>query len=275
MATVPPPSQQPSSGKWYLAAASIIGIAAIAASFLIVSGARGNADYICTYIIEEHGACTSGSWSDWSVATTTAQTCSMTTTERRVYTGTRTTRHILQYLNLRTACDAGYTQTSGGDGDGDSGFHGGTIVSESTACQIEETRTARTPAPGPGCGSSSATSTTVTSATIDLGNPQSQQSSVTAIPELTAFRERMIAGDISAVPSLVRTGATTLVRWQGREVTECTVTGTNGDSWEGTAGEKTSGLIEEQTTYMLTCTAFNGTTVTDSVTVQVAPIFEE
>ena len=51
--------------------------------------------------------------------------------------------------------------------------------------------------------------------------------------------------------------------------------GTNGDEWEGTSGERTSGEINEATTYTLTCTAFNGDTVTDEATVNIVPVFQE
>lgn len=98
---------------------------------------------------------------------------------------------------------------------------------------------------------------------------------VSSKEQLTQFRISMIAANIYAKPSLVRSGDTTLVKWQSRETTECTVVGTNGDRWEGTAGERTSGPITTPTTYTLTCTAFNGQTVTDQATVNITPTFQE
>ena len=35
------------------------------------------------------------------------------------------------------------------------------------------------------------------------------------------------------------------------------------------------GALTTNTTYTLTCTAFNGTTVTDEATVNIIPVFEE
>lgn len=252
--------------------AIIVAVAAIAASFLIVRGASGNADYICTHVVEENGDCANGSWGAWTTVSSSTNTtaCEVNKIEKRVYTGTRVTKHILQYLNLRTACDSGYTQTGNGNMNGDSGFHGGTIVTESSACQIEETRTSRNQ--GNNCANPITETVQLTS---DIAAMNQQSTAVTAKDQLDAFRESMIAANIYAKPPLVKSGATTVVKWQGREVTECTVSGTNGDAWEGTAGEKTSGVIEKETTYTLTCIAFNGKTVTDQATVTIIPTFQE
>lgn len=256
--------------------AILIAVASITASFFIVRGAGANADYICTHVVEENGDCANGSWGAWTQVSSTNDTaaCAVTKVEKRTYTGTRTTRHILQYLNRRTACDAGFTQTSGGSGGGASGFKNGTIVTESAACQIEETRTTRNPGSGPSCNPN-ATTTEVTSATTDIAALNQQSTTVSGIDQLTQFRISMIAANIYAKPSLVRSGGTSVIKWQSRETSACTVTGTNGDSWEGTAGEKTSGVISTETTYTLTCTAFNGQTVTDQATVTIIPVFQE
>lgn len=258
--------------------AVILAAVAIAVSFFIVQGARANADYICTHIIEENSDCANGSWGTWTEVSSSKDTaaCAVTKIEKRVYTGTRTTRHILQYLNLRTACDSGYTQTGGGSGSGESGFHGGNIITESAACQIEETRTTRNPGAGPECTATP----TVTSLQSDIGiatlvGDGQATTNITAKEQLDQFRVSMIAANIYAKPSLVKKGGTTVVKWQGREVTACTVEGTNGDKWEGTSGERTSGIINAITTYTLTCTAFNGQTVTDQATVGIIPVFEE
>ncbi|OHB18901.1 MAG: hypothetical protein A2854_03555 [Parcubacteria group bacterium RIFCSPHIGHO2_01_FULL_56_18] len=252
--------------------AILVAIASIAASFMIVRGAGANADYICTHVVEENGNCTNGSWGTWTTVSSSNDTaaCAMNKIEKRTYTGTRTTRHILQYLNLRTACDGGYAQAGNGNQNGASGFHGGTIVTESAACQIEETRTTRNQ------GNNCATPVTETiSATTDIAALNSQSNAVSGIDQLTAFRVSMIAANIYAKPSLVRSGGTSVIKWQSRETTSCTVVGTNGDSWEGTAGEKTSGIIANETTYTLTCIAFNGQTVTDQATVTIIPVFQE
>lgn len=260
--------------------AILVAIAAIVASFFVIREARANADYICTYVIEENSDCANGSWGPWETISATSDTasCAVTKVERRIYTGTRTVRHILQYLNLRTACESGYLQAGRGDGGtGASGFHGGNIFSQSSACQIEETRTSRNPGTGPQCA------TTVTQTVTNTGEIIDDTTEISTIDELTRFRASMIAANIYVKPMMVISGATTVVKWQGREVTSCSVAGSNGDGiatdgnvgWTGTAGEQTSGPITEATTYVLTCTAFNGETVTDRATVIIAPRFEE
>ncbi len=259
-------------GKLYLWGAIIIALASIAASFLIVRNAGANADYICTDIIEVNGDCTNGSWGAWQTvsSSTNATACAPTQVEKRIYTGTRTTSHILQYLNRRTACEAGYSQVQSGGGGGASGYKEGKIITESSACQIEETRT--TYNAGAACANPTVEVTSLNSDIAALENTSVQTSS---LDQLTQFRISMIAANIYAKPALVRSGGTTVIKWQGREVTACTVTGSNGDSWEGTSGEKTSGIINAQTTYTLSCTAFNGQNVTDQALVTIIPQFQE
>jgi len=275
----PEAAQQPqpqlpenSNRNTYILGTLILIAAAAAASFFVIRDVQANADYICTYISEDRGECANGSWSSWTVASETpdATQCAISKVEKRTYTGTRVTRHIIQYLNRRTACDPGFSQQQVGDTGGESGFHGGTIISESVSCQIEETRTTRAAGSGPNCGV-----TTTTSVGTDTGQITGSTKDLTSKEEITQFRKSMIAGAIFARPSLVKSGGTTLVTWQTREVTSCTVTGTNGDSWTGTAGEQTSGTIVEETVYTLSCIAFDGSTVTDTVTVIVAPTFVE
>ncbi|MFQ5662020.1 MAG: hypothetical protein ACE5F2_02090, partial [Candidatus Paceibacteria bacterium] len=128
--------------KWKLIGiiALVIAIGGFAVIYTQISTA--NADYICTYIVEENDPCGNGNWGPWSTVSTTgdSEQCTQVTTEKRTYTGTRETRHILQYLTLRQGCDSAYTQERYGDSGGQSGFHGGSIVSESSACQIEEVK---------------------------------------------------------------------------------------------------------------------------------------
>ena len=278
-----PTPQKSSSNKLIMWGSILVALAAIAASFFVIQGVGANADYICTRIIETQSDCANGSWGPWTEVSTSNDTtaCAITKIEKRVYTGTRTTQHILQYENLRTACEAGYAQADSGSGKSSSGFHTGTIISQSAACQIEETRTTRNPGTGPGCGGGgggtggTTSNQEITSTQSDITSLQDQATNVNSLNELTQFRTSMIAADIFARPALVQTGGTTVVKWTGREVTACTVTGTNGDEWEGTSGERTSGEINEATTYTLTCTAFNGDTVTDEATVNIVPVFQE
>ena len=274
----PPGAPAPAHHPYLLWGAFLIAAAAIVASFFVIQNARANADYICTHVIEESGDCANGSWGSWAEVSSSvdAASCVATKVEKRVYTGTRVLRHIVQYLNLRTACDAGYTQVRHGDSGGSSGFIGGTVISQSSACQIEESRTTRSRAPGPSCDNVTVISTTeVTSATSNVGELLEQQAKANSKEQLNQFRESMIAANIFVKPPLVRGGGTTVVKWHGREVTECTVVGGNGVQWSGTSGERTSAPIKERTVYTLTCLAFNGTTVTDQAAVDIIPVFRE
>lgn len=274
----PPGAPAPAHHPYLLWGALLVAAAAIVASFFVIQNARANADYICTHVIEESGDCANGSWGSWAEVSSSADaaSCVMTKVEKRVYTGTRVLRHIVQYLNLRTACDAGYTQVKHGSSGGSSGFKEGTVISQSSACQIEESRTTRSRAPGPSCDNVTVTPTTeVTSATSDVGELLEQQAQAGSLEQLNAFRASMIAANIFVKPSRVRGGETTVVKWRGREVTKCTVVGGNGEQWDGTSGERTSGQIKERTVYTLTCLAFNGTTVTDQAAVDVIPVFQE
>src|SRR3989344_1194756 len=86
---------------------------------------------------------------------------------------------------------------------------------------------------------------------------------------------------LQVIPSLVRKGQTTRVYWDSRNVSSCSVSGTNGDSW----GTKISGLsgketlpITEQTIYTLSCTPLTTAShpsITATKTVKVIPVFEE
>lgn len=269
--------------------AILIAIAIIA--FTVLNVTRGNADYICTYIIEENSDCSDGEWGQWQTISTESNTntCKLTNTERRVYTGTRTTRHILQYLNLRTSCQAGYTQTGNESGfGGASGFHGGGIVSQTSACQIEQIRTTVSPITTNICTNQQSSgqqsggqqsggqqSVNIGTTRVDIGNSTETQQSVSSLEELSKLRASFIAANITAIPLLVRKGKTSNIKWQGREVTECEVLGTNSDRWSGTSGEEISSALNEETSFTLTCKAFNGTEITQSVTVKIIPEWKE
>lgn len=85
-----------------------------------------------------------------------------------------------------------------------------------------------------------------------------------------------IACEIFAAPSLVNPGGQTVIRWLSTETDTATVTAnTNGDSWEGRFGEEISSFILQQTTYTLSCVGYDGSIVTDSVTVEIVPMWEE
>lgn len=84
-----------------------------------------------------------------------------------------------------------------------------------------------------------------------------------------------IGVQISVSPSLVRSGQRTVVRWNSAEMTSCTVTGTNGDTWTGLQGEEITRPITLRVTYTISCTAFDGRVLTDSAVVGLAPVMCE
>jgi hypothetical protein len=58
----------------------------------------------------------------------------------------------------------------------------------------------------------------------------------------------------------------------------CSVTSTNGDSWNGAASGslgKQSNPIDQQTIFTLTCTALNGAPFRETATASVVPVFRE
>lgn len=261
--------------KWKLIGiiALVIAIGAFAVIYTQISTA--NADYICTYIVEENDPCGNGSWGAWTTISTSgdSEQCTQVTTEKRTYTGTRETRHILEYLNLRTACESGYKRKRSGSRGGSSGFHGGRIVSETAACQIEEIRVTEGVVAGDDSASCD-TNTTTTDTQTDLGT-DTQSTNISAKDQLTKFRKSKIGGWITVDPKLLPRGTSTTVQWQGVEMTSCTVTGSNGDRWKGTAGQKLSSPIEFATTFTFDCTAFNGTKFQDFIKVNILPDFRE
>ncbi|MHB1086767.1 MAG: hypothetical protein ACYCZ0_03400 [Minisyncoccota bacterium] len=82
-------------------------------------------------------------------------------------------------------------------------------------------------------------------------------------------------GFLRAKPSLVRSGDTTTVEWSATQVSSCTVTGTNGDSWSGKSGTQTSGDITSKTTYTLSCIGLDESILEMTAVVNVTPIFDE
>ena len=79
----------------------------------------------------------------------------------------------------------------------------------------------------------------------------------------------------------MQSGGTARVYWNVANVSACTITGSNGDSWDGlfsgAPGETTAPIIE-QTTYTLHCDAFQGATpasIDETQTVDVLPSYRE
>ncbi len=84
--------------------------------------------------------------------------------------------------------------------------------------------------------------------------------------------------DLRVIPSLVRSGNTTKVNWSASNVSSCTVTGQNGDSWsslQSILGGNVSKPITGETTYTLSCLDLEGATRTKTATVRIIPVFQE
>lgn len=261
---------------WFVAI--VLACAAIASAFMLPVGA--NADYICTRTITTTGDCTNGSWSAWRTVSEVTTNGVTTTTLERTYTGTRATSATLSYLNLRTACQAGYTQQSYGSLDGESGNQGrgGDITTQYSACQEIQTQT----------NTSNGTSK-INTTTVDTGGATTTTTHVSTVGDLDTTAGTIggtgtvggggltdAAGSLVVKPTLVHPGDTVAVTWTATGVLDCTVTGTNGDTWTGLLNStKTSGAIRAQTTYSLRCPTSDGAAITASTMVNIIPSFQE
>jgi hypothetical protein len=86
------------------------------------------------------------------------------------------------------------------------------------------------------------------------------------------------SGTITVSPSLVPPGATTRVIWSASDVSACTISEDSvaiDDDWTGPSGAEISSALSERTTYTLACTGTDGSTLTDSATVNMVPGFRE
>jgi hypothetical protein len=91
-------------------------------------------------------------------------------------------------------------------------------------------------------------------------------------------------GHLALHPQIVNKGLPVKLFWDLTNVSSCSVSGTNHDSFSGgcssntcssgTAGQPTS-VINQQTTYTLSCTGLDGSSVNESATVNVLPVFRE
>jgi hypothetical protein len=67
-----------------------------------------------------------------------------------------------------------------------------------------------------------------------------------------------------------------MLYWDVSNVSSCTVTGNNGDSWSGLSGETSSSPIIQQTAYTLACTPLEGASFSpETVTINIVPVFQE
>jgi hypothetical protein len=102
-------------------------------------------------------------------------------------------------------------------------------------------------------------------------------SSICLMPPITFIQSGNNTGHLQIRPKLVRKGAPTKVFWNVGNVTECTVTSST-DSWTGeTSGPsgRTSSPIYQQTTFTLSCTGLDGSTIRETATAGVVPVFQE
>jgi hypothetical protein len=91
-------------------------------------------------------------------------------------------------------------------------------------------------------------------------------------------------GDITAAPSVLKSGSTATVSWSAQSVSSCSVQGTNGDGsgWSCASqasclatSTKQSSQITAQTIYTLSCQGLDGSTFHRSATVTIVPVFKE
>ncbi len=285
---------------------TVVAVLAILSATFVV---KSNADYICTRVIENESACQIEQWSEWEDVNggdpePGAEPGTVyEVTQRRVGTGIKTISTVIEYLNRRTSCQQGFTQKRRGNSGGASGYMGGgKTFTVSAVCQIEETRTVQRTVPDPDdpeCADGQNCVQDDVVINVDRVETLGEtivggEQELDGMAAINEFRRQMISANIIAVPALVaHYGATTEVRWQSRETTSCTVSGDNGDLWEPiqpvrdengtviregdsrTSGIETSSPIDGRTIYTLTCTAFDGSTVTDEVVVDRVPITQE
>lgn len=87
-----------------------------------------------------------------------------------------------------------------------------------------------------------------------------------------------LSGHLQLRPLLVRSGDTVRAYWNVSNVEGCTVSSDNGDSWigasSGTSGKTTSALTQ-RTTFTLTCTGLDNSTLNESAVVNMVPVFNE
>lgn len=245
--------------------------------------ASGNADYICTRVIETEGLCANGAWGDWQTTNTTTTAGVETRTERRVYTGSRILSRTVEYLNLRTSCAEGFTQTLAGNGGGASGFHGGDVVTTSQVCQVEQERTTYT---NTTTGTQTGGVAVVTQETY--GDTTEETTAINDFSEiddaLLDARRDAVNLDIYVEPALVAAGTTTTVTWNSVEMTMCAVSADeNIDAWGSItseaetvlAGEEASAPIQSETIYTLDCIDFEGNPHQKTAIVRMIPVFQE
>lgn len=255
----------------------------IAGVFGVNYFATSNADYICTRIIETNGVCANGAWGDWQTINTTTTNNVETSTQQRVYTGTRMLSREVEYLNRRANCAAGFEQVLVGDTLGDTGFHGGNVITTTQVCEISQERTV-----------TRNTTTNQQSQTVAVVTGETYGDTFEETVALDSFgsidgtllqaRRDAITLELAVDPNIVAPNSTVSVHWTSVEMTRCQVSANgNNDLWgslindEATVlvGDETSGLITQETVYTLKCIDFEGNEHEQSQTVRIIPTFQE
>ena len=102
-------------------------------------------------------------------------------------------------------------------------------------------------------------------------------SAVCIYPAPTPIPSGNLSGNLTLSPQLTPKGTSVQVSWNIGNVVSCTVVGTNGDSWSGTSGLKTSSPISQQIIYTLTCVESdpNAPAFTETAVANIVPTYQE
>src|SRR3989344_2122646 len=178
----------------------------------------------------------------------------------------------------------------GGSGGGSGGGglpanFGESCTSSANSCGMTETGTiltnglcSATPPPNSLCGGASSGTAQCTDGVDNDGDGLTDYPNDPGCESLSDGGEQSATADaaIQALPTLVFSGESSVVNWNASNVTGCTVIGTNGDSWTGAGGSRTTSAIVETTAYVLSCIDLEGNALpSQSVTIQLKPTFEE
>ena len=103
-------------------------------------------------------------------------------------------------------------------------------------------------------------------------------SSICLYPSPSFIQSGSQSGHLTAIPQILPSGLTTMLFWDVANVSSCTVTGTDGEHWSGasspTNGQATSPILQ-QTTFTLACSGLDGSSINESIVVNVLPVFQE
>lgn len=81
--------------------------------------------------------------------------------------------------------------------------------------------------------------------------------------------------DLTVVPTVVQANSKTQITWGSTNAQSCNLSSTNGDMGSGTKGSQSSNSIVNSVTYTLTCIGADFSTIKQTATVQLAPVFHE